>query len=87
MHCGWFIEAAFEAAKSETGLDEYEVRSWRGWYRHITLSMFAHAFLAVLRASGQEIDSPNEAPQKGASENQRTSSLTQFKRERGLCYR
>lgn len=83
----WNIEAAFEAAKSETGLDEYEVRSWRGWYRHITLSMFAHAFLAVLRASGQEIDSPNEAPQKGASENQRTSSLTQFKRERGLCYR
>lgn len=86
----WNIEAAFEAAKSETGLDEYEVRSWAGWYRHITLSMFAHAFLAALRASGQEIGSPDvtpEAPQKGGSETQRTSSLTQFKRARGLCYR
>lgn len=86
----WNIEAAFEAAKSETGLDEYEVRGWAGWYRHITLSMFAHAFLAALRASGQELGSPDvtpEAPQKGGSENRRMSSLAEFKRERGLCYR
>jgi SRSO17 transposase len=46
----WAIEECFEQAKQETGLDEYEVRSWTGWYRHITLSMFAHAFLAVVRA-------------------------------------
>lgn len=44
------IEECFEQAKQETGLDEYEVRSWLGWYRHITLSMFAHAALAALRA-------------------------------------
>lgn len=46
----WAIEECFEQAKQETGLDEYEVRSWLGWHRHITLSMFAHAALAALRA-------------------------------------
>lgn len=46
----WAIEECFEQAKQETGLDEYEVRSWQGWYRHITLSMLAHATLAALRA-------------------------------------
>ncbi len=46
----WTIEECFEAAKQETGLDEYEVRSFHGWYRHITLSMLALAFLSVLRS-------------------------------------
>jgi SRSO17 transposase len=46
----WAIETCFECAKQETGLDEYEVRSWVGWYRHITLSMLALAFLAAVRA-------------------------------------
>jgi SRSO17 transposase len=46
----WTIEECFEAAKQETGLDEYEIRSWHGWYRHVTLSMLALAFLAALRA-------------------------------------
>ncbi len=45
----WTVEACFEAAKSEVGLDEYEVRSWTGWHRHITLAMLAHAYLAVVR--------------------------------------
>ena len=45
----WAIEECFEQAKQETGLDEYEVRSWIGWHRHITLSMIAHATLVVLR--------------------------------------
>jgi SRSO17 transposase len=45
----WTIESCFEAAKGEVGLDEYEVRSWTGWHRHVTLAMLAHAFLAVLR--------------------------------------
>jgi SRSO17 transposase len=45
----WAIEACFEAAKGEVGLDDYEVRSWTGWHRHITLAMLAHAYLAVLR--------------------------------------
>jgi SRSO17 transposase len=45
----WTIEACFEAAKGEVGLDHYEVRSWVGWHRHITLAMLAHAYLAALR--------------------------------------
>ena len=51
----WTIEASFEAAKGEVGLDHYEVRSWTGWHRHITLAMLAHTYLAVLRcAAGGE---------------------------------
>ena len=46
----WAIEECFEQAKQEAGLDEYEVRSWIGWHRHITLSMLAHATLAVIRS-------------------------------------
>ncbi len=45
----WTIESCFEAAKGEVGLDQYEVRSWTGWHRHITLAMLAHAYLATLR--------------------------------------
>ena len=56
----WTIEACFEAAKGEVGLDQYEVRSWTGWHRHITLAMLAHAYLAVLRqtAAGEKPGPP-----------------------------
>lgn len=50
----WTVEQCFEEGKGEVGLDEYEVRSWHGWFRHVTLSMLALAFLAVLRANGEE---------------------------------
>jgi SRSO17 transposase len=46
----WAVEEGFEQAKGEVGLDHYEVRRWPGWYRHITLALLAHAFLAVIRA-------------------------------------
>jgi SRSO17 transposase len=46
----WTIEESFAAAKGEVGLDHYEVRHYRGWYRHITLAMVALAYLAVVRA-------------------------------------
>jgi SRSO17 transposase len=83
----WPVEAAFEAAKSQTGLDEYEVRSWHGWYRHITLSLFTHALLAAIGASGQDIEYSKEPPEKGGQKEQRLSTLAEFKRGRGLCYR
>ena len=50
----WTVEQCFEEAKGEVGLDEYEVRSWHGWYRHITLSMLSLSFLTALRAYGEE---------------------------------
>jgi SRSO17 transposase len=60
----WKIEECFSQAKGETGLDEYEVRKWGGWYRHVTLSLLAHAYLAVLSsAAGSE----QEASKKGLS--------------------
>jgi hypothetical protein len=43
----WAVEGCFAEAKNETGLDHYQVRLYPAWYRHITLSMLAHAFLAV----------------------------------------
>ena len=54
----WAIEETFQTSKGQTGLDHYQVRQYTGWYRHITLSMLAHAFLTVTRskkgASNQE---------------------------------
>jgi SRSO17 transposase len=54
----WRVEIGFEEAKGEVGLAHYEVRSWHGWYRHITLALFAHAFLAALRAADRETEQP-----------------------------
>ena len=50
----WTVENCFEAAKQEVGLDEYEVRSWTGWHRHITLACLAHAFLTAMTAQAAE---------------------------------
>ncbi len=59
----WTVERCFEEAKGEAGLDEYEVRSWRSWHRHITLSMMAHTFLAWARARAAEVE---PAPSRAA---------------------
>jgi SRSO17 transposase len=48
------VEQCIEEAKGETGLDEYEVRYWHSWHRHITLSMMAHAWLASVRYKATE---------------------------------
>ena len=64
----WQVEQAFELAKGEVGLDEYEVRTWTGWYRHITLAMFALAYLTVVRLHAQQ------AQKRGASHRKRAAS-------------
>jgi SRSO17 transposase len=46
----WHIEECFQQAKNEAGLDQYQVRTWRAWYAHITLSMLALAWLAGAKA-------------------------------------
>ncbi len=43
----WTIDDTFKLAKGQVGLDHYEVRSWHGWYRHITLALLAMAALAI----------------------------------------
>lgn len=72
----WAIEVSIEDAKQETGLDEYEVRSFTGWYRHITLSMFAYVLLSVLKGTAREAFKKNQQIRKG--------SLARFKAQRGL---
>ena len=54
----WPVEECFKQAKQETGLDDYQVRTWRGWYAHITLSMLALAWLAAIRAAEHQKGDP-----------------------------
>ncbi|MEU5191624.1 IS701 family transposase [Streptomyces klenkii] len=75
----WAVEECFQAAKNECGLDEYEVRRYVGWYRHITLAMLAHAFLTVLAA--QSRDTP-----KGAAETTPPASSPSPWRRSGACW-
>jgi SRSO17 transposase len=76
----WTVEESIQTAKGEVGLDHYEVRSWTGWYRHITLALWAQAFLAVIRAeTGAEV-----VPKKGVLKREGVSSLARFKAHRGL---
>jgi SRSO17 transposase len=64
----WAVEECFETAKSQCGLDEYEVRSWTGWHRHVTLALLAHAYLTVVQA---------RAAYRGAPKKSRRSSTRQ----------
>ncbi|WP_235953671.1 IS701 family transposase [Noviherbaspirillum galbum] len=64
----WMVEECFEAAKGEVGLDQYEVRSWHGWYRHITMAMLAHAFLAAECTASAEIDPLKKKPVRSRME-------------------
>ncbi|MEU4134566.1 IS701 family transposase [Streptomyces wuyuanensis] len=70
----WAVEECFQTAKGECGLDDYQVRRYPGWHRHMTLAMAAHACLTVLRA--RELDtekaetdpptlSPSASPNSG----------------------
>jgi SRSO17 transposase len=77
----WTIESGFEEAKGEVGLDQYEVRSWTGWYRHITLAMWALALLTVMRAGMIAV----EALKKSLPPPQVASPLAAFKARRGLA--
>ncbi|WP_405754165.1 IS701 family transposase [Streptomyces sp. NBC_00073] len=68
----WAIKECFQAAKNECGLDQYEVRRYVGWYRHITLAMLAHAFLA---ATAHQVREKGVAPMR-----QRGQSGSQWRR-------
>ena len=59
----WTIEIGFERAKGEVGLDEYEVRRWEAWHRHITLALLADAYLAVTRMHAVAAEEKGATPQ------------------------
>ena len=64
----WPIEECFGAAKNEVGLDEYQVRKYDAWYRHMTLAMFAHTFPGRHRTQSQK-GGPPPAEQPVAHDN------------------
>ncbi len=57
----WHIETEFELEKSEAGLVEYEVRSWTGWYHHMTMALLAGAFLLQMQQDWGGKDAPHHA--------------------------
>jgi SRSO17 transposase len=73
----WTVETCFKESKSEVGLDQYEVRSYNGWYKHVTFACLAIALLTHLSCSsfdGKSIQQHNPS----------SSSLDEFKKGRGL---
>lgn len=57
----WPIETEFQLEKNETGLDEYEVRSWQGWHHHITMALLAGILLLSLQREWGEKDAPGNS--------------------------
>ena len=79
----WRIEECFTVAKDQLGLSEYEVRSWGGWHRHISLVMAAQAFLNVLRHQVE----PVPVPQKNFNDSEKTpNSMAVFKAARRVLF-
>jgi len=73
----WTVETCFKECKSEAGLDQYEVRSYNGWYKHITLSCMAMVLITVLSSISNDTKSLQQhAPA--------SSSLEAFKKGRNL---
>jgi SRSO17 transposase len=56
------IEECFHRAKSEAGLADYEVRTWRGWHHHQTLSLLATWFLTQETRRGKKIHAGDHRP-------------------------
>jgi SRSO17 transposase len=63
----WKIEEGLEEAKGEVGLDQYEARGFRAWYRFVTLALLAHAILVVLRAQANAQEKKAEAAKQVSS--------------------
>jgi SRSO17 transposase len=63
----WKIEEGYEQAKGQVGLDQYEVRMWRAWYRYMTLALVAYAALVVMRTQARAQEKKGEAPARGSS--------------------
>jgi SRSO17 transposase len=60
----WTIDDLFKLAKGQVGLDHYEVRSWQGWYRHVTLALLALAALTIGARKKGEPRAPATSPSR-----------------------
>ena len=63
----WRIEEGYEQAKGEVGLDQYEVRTWRAWYRYVTLALLAHAALVIMQGQVRTQEKKGEQLASGSS--------------------
>src|SRR2546425_12627305 len=63
----WKIEEGYEQAKGEVGLDQYEVRTWRAWYRYVTLALLAYAALVVMQGQARAQEKKVESLRSGLS--------------------
>lgn len=79
----WQIEQCIQGAKGQVGLDQYEVRSWPGWHRHITLAMLAYALLVRLTRRARELDGQVVRHPELKKKRSR-HSLAAFRQRRGL---
>jgi SRSO17 transposase len=73
----WTVETCFKESKSLAGLDQYEVRSYDGWYKHITFACIALALLTVLSCNSFDTLSIQQHNPAG-------KSLDDFKKGRNL---
>jgi len=73
----WTVEMCFKEAKGEVGLDQYEVRNYDSWYKHITFAMTALALITVLASNSLDTKTLQQ-------HNPTSSSLDEFKRGRNL---
>jgi SRSO17 transposase len=84
----WPIETAFQTGKGETGLDEYEVRSWAGWHHHITLALLAGAFLLTVQQDWGKKSAPSDAaPSQSRAARAATAPHLDARRPAGLARR
>ena len=63
ISAGACIEASFKRGKGETGMDEYQVRTWQGWHHHMALSLIAAWFLIGETHRGQQVTPALTLPQ------------------------
>jgi len=76
----WPIEQAIKEGKEELGLDHYEVRGWRGWHHHTTMTLLAQHFLMRLRCRLGG-DGPGADHPAGAAPAQRDPSRSAARRD------
>jgi SRSO17 transposase len=62
----WRIEEGYEQAKGEVGLDQYEVRGFRAWYRYVTLALLAYAALVVTQQQARAQEKKVAPPTSGS---------------------
>lgn len=59
----YWVERAFEDAKGQCGLADYQALGWRAWHHHVAIVMLAMLFIAqqrVTRRPGLELLSPRD---------------------------